>query len=72
MIDSEEKISHRDTGDAVVTFVSYVNSLRSDKTDHCRGPRGSGRGPVVAWGLSLDIFFPLKNINFERASCAYG
>ena len=35
--DSEEDITHRDT---VVPFVSYVNSLRSDKSDHCQGPRG--------------------------------
>ena len=41
--DSEEDISHRDT---VVPFVSNVNSLRSDKSDHCQGPRG----PVGAWG----------------------
>ena len=69
--DSVEDITHRDTGDTVVPFVSYVNSLRSDKPDHCQGPRGSVRDPEMAWAPSLNTFFPHKNVNFERASRAY-
>ena len=41
--DSEEEITHCDACDTVVPFVSYVNSLRSDKP--LSGPVGARRWP---------------------------
>ena len=49
--DSEEDITHRDTGDTVV-LCFLCEQPSSDKPDNCQGPRGVGRGPEVAWAPS--------------------
>ena len=60
--DSEEKITHRDTGDTVVPFVSYVNSLRSDKPDHCQG-LGGPVGAQSCPGARPELYFFLTKMS---------